>query len=295
MPRKASQTDSPLIDAMEPLADYESAASVLKQFLSFPLDDSTPIFQMFLQLPGAVQSRGRRPMERFVYVPGAREDRVLLIAHTDTVWDAHYKNPVSAAVLEEKDGYLCSGSPSAGIGADDRAGCAALWLLRNSGHSLLLADGEEYRHWGARYLLRTQRRLLRELNRHCYLVELDLPGSLEYSFKGVAVTKRFERFIQQQGYRQTACKGGTDLRFLSRGRCGVNLSIGFYRQHTPREVIAARTWYENCRQVHRMLQPRQTPYPWSFFGFLKLSLRAILNKGKRGLQRLWKHSSVKRA
>ena len=99
MPRKASQTDSPLIDAMEPLADYESAASVLKQFLSFPLDDSTPIFQMFLQLPGAVQSRGRRPMERFVYVPGAREDRVLLIAHTDTVWDAHYKNPVSAAVL----------------------------------------------------------------------------------------------------------------------------------------------------------------------------------------------------
>lgn len=68
--------------------------------------------------------------DSFVYVPGKREDRVVLIAHADTVY-----NSGQEIIFEE--GIYRSGTPYCGIGADDRAGCAILYLLKDFGHSLL--------------------------------------------------------------------------------------------------------------------------------------------------------------
>ena len=59
---------------------------------------------------------------------------------------------VSDVVFE--DGVYSSGDDLCGIGADDRAGCAMLWLLRDSGHSLLILDGEEHGQVGAAFFAR---------------------------------------------------------------------------------------------------------------------------------------------
>ena len=97
---------------------------LLTAFLNTPLSSGDAIFDRFATLPGALVGRGIAPLQRYVYLPGTREDRVVLVAHIDTVWDKSYKKPFTedrAVILE--DGIFKSNNPNCGIGADDRAGC----------------------------------------------------------------------------------------------------------------------------------------------------------------------------
>ena len=110
-------------------------SEVLELFLNMPNYDAKYVFSVFSNLPNAVISKGDNPFERFVYIPGKREDRVLLVAHADTVWDEKYVEGLDGKPVFE-DGIYRSDNPDCGIGADDRAGCAMLWALKDSGHSL---------------------------------------------------------------------------------------------------------------------------------------------------------------
>ena len=121
---------------------------IVEQFLNMPLSNADEIFQMFSAMPGAIAKQGKKPLERYVYVPGTRAKRVLLVAHADTVWDRSYGKASETTVVFQ-DGVFSGTNPACGIGADDRAGCAMLWALRDSGHSLLLVDGEEHGKHGA--------------------------------------------------------------------------------------------------------------------------------------------------
>ena len=134
--------------------------AILDQFLNIPITSSQEVFEKFAQLPGAVWRKGDKALQQFIYVPGTRQDRVLLSAHADTVWDAAYGNPQKAEV-QYADGVYSSGSEKCGIGADDRAGCALVWALRDSGHSLLILDGEEKGKVGAKYLRKSYKVVLR--------------------------------------------------------------------------------------------------------------------------------------
>ena len=69
--------------------DVSVARETLERFLSFPLESARPVLEEFAHLPGAVAvfEEGKKS---FVFVPGSREDRILLVAHADTVWDALY-------------------------------------------------------------------------------------------------------------------------------------------------------------------------------------------------------------
>ena len=66
---------------------------LLEEFLSYPLSGTEEIFVRFERLPGAVSGRGEHPLERYVCIPGTRENRIVLVAHTDTVWDEAYGRP----------------------------------------------------------------------------------------------------------------------------------------------------------------------------------------------------------
>ena len=88
--------------------------------------------------------------------------RVLLTAHADTVFD--YPEAVSRISFDGQRFFTTN--TYAGIGADDRAGCAIVWLLKDSGHSLLITNGEEY---GCRSACRIREEfpdLFAELNEH---------------------------------------------------------------------------------------------------------------------------------
>ena len=94
------------------------AKAILDQFLNVPISSSDEIFAIFAQLPGAIREKGKKPLQQFVYVPGIRKDRVLLVAHADTVWHTEYGNPQEASI-SYMDGVYSSANELCGIGADD--------------------------------------------------------------------------------------------------------------------------------------------------------------------------------
>lgn len=134
-----------------PVGPHEDDVAVLLEFLRFPLGSAEGILDKFARLPGAI--RAGNNLRQFVFVEGQRQNKVVLVAHADTCWDLFYradKQPVPQNI-QLTDGIIRN--PGYGLGADDRAGCAILWLLRGLGHSLLIVNGEEYGEIGSGFLM----------------------------------------------------------------------------------------------------------------------------------------------
>ncbi len=185
-----------------------------------------------------------------VYVSGTRADRVLLVAHADTVF------PGSRAKLQ--NGCYVSAIPGLGIGADDRSGCAIIWKLRALGHSLLITDGEEAGSLGARSLA-SDCDLMAELNSHQFAIEFDRRGANDLVFYDVGSIP-FRQWCQASfpGYREA--KGTfTDICVLCRNICGVNISCGYYEPHRPQERLSLKDWRRTLKAAERVLSARGLP------------------------------------
>lgn len=212
--------------------------------------------------------------ERFVYIEGTRDDKVLLVAHADTVWgglsikpDYHDGVVFSAKRNSSWKKKMRHGGVShctgIGIGADDRAGCSIVWRLRELGHSILITSGEEKGCIATRRLMNSDY-WEKEINKHQFAVQFDRKGRNDIVFYDVG-TREFAKyvhkstgFIPQQGF-------STDIKFLCKDICGVNMSVGYYDEHTSDErlVIAE---YENTFAVAKeWLQQKNIPkFPFSF-------------------------------
>ncbi len=232
---------------------------IITEFLNTPLDCLDQIFERFAALPGAVVGTGEKHLQRYVYIPGIRDDRVLLVAHIDTVWDKAYTSSCigeNGAIFE--DGVFRSSNQNCGIGADDRAGCAMLWALRNCGHSILIVAGEEHGKVGARYLKKTNKSLFRELNRHCFMIELDWAGTDGCLFNQVDNTKKFKKHIEEKvGFLDSRASGGTDLQVLCKNVCGVNIGVGYHGQHRNNETLVLSEWENTIRKLSDYLERPQ--------------------------------------
>ena len=219
-------------------SDYET----LVDFLCIPVADSNQVLLRFAKLTGA--QRCGVGLEQFVYIPGSRRDRVVLVAHADTVWDeARSKaGPVASSVLCT-DGVLCSGSTDVGIGVDDRAGCAMLWCLRNLGHSLLVTNGEECGLLGSKWLMRNNKDVAEELNvSHQFMVQLDRENAQEYKCYDVG-SEQFRAYVEENtGYREPDRTRSTDIVELCQKITGVNLSIGYYDPHKKSASLKIQEW-----------------------------------------------------
>lgn len=241
-------------------------ADTLTEFLNMPLDRGDQILERFASLPSARVGNGQAPLQRYVYVPGTRNDRVLLIAHVDTVWDRAYGCSLTQprGVLLE-DGVFKSDHPGCGIGADDRAGCAMLWEMRHSGHSLLLLDGEEKGKQGAIFLRRSNPALFRELNQHNYMVELDWRGQDECMLNQAPNTARFQKHMKQTlGMTATKARASTDLQVICKRICGINVGVGYHGYHTAQETLVLSEWQAVLDKLSRLLaspQPRFRAHP----------------------------------
>ena len=232
--------------------DLEKCKEALLLLLREPLSDTSGIFSRFSGLPGARYVEGEKPNQKYLFIPGTKDDPVLLTAHVDTVWDKNYKNKDIAADLSIKDGRVVSNHKTAGIGADDRAGCAALWLLRNSGHSLLLIDGEENSHKGAAYI-RKNKEFMRRINDHAFVMSFDLPGRDGYMFHAVKNPKSFAAFLDGAGYKRQKEDGGSDIFYLCEKAAGVNVSVGYYDEHKPTESISLDDFYYSFSLAENLL------------------------------------------
>ncbi len=256
--------------------DDTDLRDTLMRFLSFRPESSKTVLSLFSELDGAIAQCGSSK-NNFVYIPGTREDRVLLIAHADTVWDEFYfseKYPAYGREIAEKlhdmehtpffDGKFIfqNGSDDWGLGADDRAGCAMLWLLRNSGHSLLITDGEEHGQRGSYHLMKNYKKLAEELNAHRYMIQLDRRGSSDYKTYDLAVSSEFCHYIETHtGFRDAGSYSCTDIVALCRKICGVNLSVGYYNEHTWKEYLSYPEWLNTYNIVNDLLKGEQPYFP----------------------------------
>lgn len=234
----------------------EQTQQLLKEFLSYPLNTAENIFTRFENLPGAVFGKGESALERYVCIPGTRKNRIVLVAHTDTVWDDAYGKPTQTAVHFD-NGVFKSTNPACGIGADDRAGCAMLWALRDCGHTILLVNGEEKGKHGARFLRKSNPKLFRMLNRHRFMIELDTYGSGRCNYNQVDNTKKFRNYIGKTlGFRDDTGRGGCDLQVLCKSICGVNVAVGYHNQHTPGEYLSLAEWEHTLSCLDTFLSQR---------------------------------------
>lgn len=244
------------------ISKIDNPQKVLEMFLSFPIDSSEEIISRFSKESGTVVKRGGNK-KAFVYFRGSREDRVLLIAHADTVWDKQYmpdKNYRQSVCLS--DGFYVGENPECGIGADDRAGCAMLYLLLSSGHSLLVLDGEEHGQAGAHYLKESFPELYAELNEHQYMIQLDRRNAKEYKCYNIPVSVEFREFIEKEfSYKNAGMKARTDIVVLCEKICGVNLSVGYYDEHTPQERLCYEEWLHTYEVLTDILAKKQERYP----------------------------------
>ena len=234
---------------------------VLQRFLQMNINHTRDLFALFGSLPGAAEGQGEKKKEHWLYVPGAREDRCLLVAHADTVWDNSYDRKRFHPEVRFEDGVFFSRGGECGLGADDRAGCAMLWLLRESGHSLLLLDGEEHGLLGAR-LLMTDGEMAREVNRHAFMLELDRRNAAEYKTYDLPVSVGFTAFIEEKtGFSRVENSAGTDICVLCREICGANLSVGYQNEHTNAEILVYADWQNTLDLVRTMLREPLARFP----------------------------------
>ena len=235
----------------------KSDREVLEMFLSYDLSSPHEIFDKFMTLDDA-QYYEYQDAPSCVYVPGRRTDRVLLAAHADTVFSFRGRHKI---IHDEDEDIYISGEPDEGIGADDRAGCAILWLLRNSGHSLIITNGEEAGSTGAGDIRDFHKKLFDELNDHNYIIEFDRRGKSDYKVYDIPVTDEFKNFIETStGYKEPEKFSSTDITVLCDKICGVNLSTGYYYEHTELEHLKFHEWQDTLNLARKMLEPEQRKY-----------------------------------
>ncbi len=269
---------------------------LLKRFLGMSVSATDEVFSAFEDLPGAITGRGETNLERFVYVPGSRKDRILLVAHADTVWDCEYGRAPSDTDLGFEDGVFFSKNPQCGIGADDRAGCAMLYALRNCGHSLLLVGGEERGKKGAWFLRKHKPKLFKELNRHKFMIELDWCGTNSCLFNQVDYTDKFKNYIENTlGVRDSQMKGGCDLYVLCHKVCGVNVGVGYHNYHLPKETLVLKEWENTYNAMTSFLEKKHPRFPIDPQRRLVSNIKRLKSIAYRVLKPLISKANSKRA
>ena len=227
---------------------------ILERFLALPVDSPEKVFEIFRTLEGCREAHGDAK-QGYLYIPGTRLDRCLLVAHADTYFDTAYGFESSENHLGISEERYYSNNEISSIGADDRCGCAMLWLLRNSGHSLLILDGEEHGQKGAHFLMESDPALFDELNSHTFMLQLDRRNSRDLRYYDLPVTDEFKTFIEAgTGYENVEGKGRTDICVLCRDICAANISVGYYNEHTKEEYVEVEEWQNTLDKVRSLLE-----------------------------------------
>jgi len=187
-----------------------------------------------------------------LFSPGAREDAAVLVAHMDTVWSGRGRESV-VADIEDHEGVWHSRSRAVGIGADDRAGMGAIFNMLDLGHSVLLTDNEERGMVGSIALRRSKHTAFDLLQQHSFMLQIDRMGVNDFKCYDVG-TDDFRDYVQENtGMKEPNRSSFTDICTLCRDIPGVNVSIGYYNEHSPHEVLVLDEWLHQVRRLRTWL------------------------------------------
>lgn len=236
--------------------------ALLRECVAAPNDQAQDMAEDILLRHGYAPQRG----ELFVYAPG--EIPLLLVAHTDTV----HRAPPAALYLDSVQEVLWSPN---GLGADDRAGVYGVASLLEKGYRphVLFTDEEETGGAGAREAAQSLCAPPVRL-----MVQLDRRGATDAVYYSCD-NPSLRRWVKRRGF-QTAQGSFTDISTLmpAWGIAGVNLSTGYYREHTTSEHLKLAELRATLDKVETMLRrpPRQVfDYVDEFARFEKAPARPI--------------------
>ncbi|TXT66028.1 MAG: hypothetical protein BAJALOKI3v1_50026 [Promethearchaeota archaeon] len=205
-------------------------SKIAKDMMSWMTMNRNDVMNKFHNINGAFRDFKDEEKD-FVYIEGSRKDPVLLIAHADTVWDNN-KKTVSPKL---KNGIIYSEN-DIGIGADDRAGCWILWQLRKLGHSILITSGEEKGCKTSRWMEADDEYWKEELQKHQFAVQFDRKGYKDIVCYDVGTDDFMDYVANKSGYKSVR-GSNTDVAVICDDICGVNISTGYYDEHTENERL----------------------------------------------------------
>lgn len=178
----------------------------------------------------------------YVYAKGTIP--ILLVAHADTV----HKTPPRRVFRDPVHRIIWSPD---GLGADDRAGVAAILAILRSGYAphVLITNGEESGCWGARMFAQEHHPNVN------IIIGLDRRGSRNAVFYSCGSEEVREYIKSRTGFHE---EEGTvsDVAIIGPilDIAIANLSVGFYEEHTRCEFLSERDWAITVRALHEILK-----------------------------------------
>jgi len=200
--------------------------------------------------------------DSWLFIPKQRKNKVCLVAHIDT---AQRENWGKKTIVHDKDqGILWSPE---GLSADDRAGVWAVLHLYKTvppEHQpyILLTDKEERGGIGATEAVDIFGDILGS-DAVSHFIEIDRRGANDAVFYNNE-PEEFRRYVTLFGFEE-AHGTFSDISILGFEfeKCGVNLSAGYYNEHTPRELLNTKHLENTVANVRLMLEDNaRNPELW---------------------------------
>jgi hypothetical protein len=168
------------------------------------------------------------------------------VAHADTV----FKKPPQRIFYDKQKNVMWSPE---GLGADDRAGVFAIIQIIKSGlrPTVIITTDEEKGGIGASALVRNMPKPPTDLK---YIIQLDRQGSMDCVFYD-CLNKEFEEYVESFGF-VTDFGSFSDISVLCPAWrvAGVNLSIGYYDEHSVSETLYIGHMNSTILKVKNMLR-----------------------------------------
>lgn len=175
---------------------------------------------------------------------------VCLVAHLDTVFP--YMKEYIEMYYDSFERVMWSPQ---GAGFDDRAGVAMIDQILQEGYRphIIFTTGEESGGTGSRQLVIDHKKIPFKLKPK-FLIQLDRMGYDDCVFY-CCNNKKFEKYINKFGF-VTDIGTFTDISILmpSWQICGVNLSVGYYDEHTREERLFLEAWENTLVKVINILE-----------------------------------------
>ena len=180
------------------------------------------------------------------YLIAIGEIPVALVAHLDTV----FKEPPHDIFYDRVKNVMWSPN---GLGADDRAGVYAIVQILKSGlrPTVIFTTDEELGCLGAEALAEQVKTPPIDLK---YIIQLDRRGSNDCVFYSCD-NPEFDAYVESFGF-VTNFGSFSDISTICPAWkiAGVNLSIGYYDEHSVSETLYIGQMYDTIRKVKRMLE-----------------------------------------
>ena len=197
--------------------------------------------------------------EEYIAVKGTIP--IVLVAHLDIVFSDKYRKDI--LIVHDKEQQILW-SPQ-GLGTDDRAGVFTILTLLEETElrpHILFTTNEETEATGA---LAVANKSIKEklFGKVSYVIELDRQGFLEAVYYECN-NPEFENYINNFGF-NTEIGTFTDISIICPEWevAGVNLSVGYYYEHSFAEHFYFDAWYHTYKRLIEMLKA-ETGKEWEY-------------------------------